>query len=513
MAGTLFGQFAFDSTSGLLDAKGKSIPVNQRGQAILETLLAAQGKTVTKSELMERVWPGQIVEEGNLTVQIAALRKLLGERPDGSEWIITVPRVGYRMVSPQAPSIPIATAKVAAPLPEQPTLAVLPFQNLSGDLEQDYFADGIVVEIIGAFSRFKSFAVVARNSSFTYRGRAVDVRQVANELGVRFILEGSVRRSGSHLRISVQLADATTGLQILTRNFDGALDDIFEFQDQITASVAMVVEPQIQASELERSRRDRPESLAAYDLYLRAHAKFFSETAEGAAEAEVLLAQALALEPDNASILSLTTISLMAKHVRGFAPIRPEDTVRCGALARRGIQNAGGDAAAIARCAMALVHATKDYDFGMAAIQSAVETNTNDLMVVVAAGIVFMHCGDVYQALTYLHRAIKLNARDPTAVWNLTAIAHVHMALGDFTEALVWAERSRALIPDFTCNLWMLIAANAHLGRMTEAHRYLEELKTVAPGITVSRIWAGQPQKYTDRSAAILDGLRLAGLE
>jgi TolB-like protein/tetratricopeptide (TPR) repeat protein len=513
MVGILFGQFVFDSASGLLDDKGKSIPVNGRGQAILETLLAAQGKTVTKLELMERVWPGQIVEEGNLAVQIAALRKLLGERQDGGEWIVTVPRVGYRMVSPQAPSVSIATAKVAAPLPEHPTLAVLPFQNLSGDPEQDYFADGIVVEIIGAFSRFKSFAVVAHNSAFTYKGRAVDLRQVAAELGVRFVLEGSVRRSGNHLRISVQLADATTGMQILARNFDGAIDDIFEFQDQITASVSMLVEPQIQASELARSRRDRPESLAAYDLYLRAHAKFFLKTDDGAIEAETLLEQALALEPDDASILSLATISLMAKHVRGFAPIRPEDTVRCGLLARRGIQNAGGDAAAMARCAMALVHATKDYDFGMSVVQSALETNPNDLMVVVAAGIVHMHCGDLRQALTYLHRAMKLNARDPTAAWNLTAIAHVHMALGDFTEALVWAERSRALIPDFTCNLWMLTAANAHLGRMTEAHRYLEELKTVTPGITVSRIWAGQPQKYTDRSAAILAGLQLAGLE
>jgi len=219
MAAISLGSYVFNPGIGLADANGKVVAINQRGLAILDVLLSAQGKTVSKSELIERVWPSLIVEEGNLTVQIATLRKVLGERPDGSEWIITVPRVGYRMVVGQPSSIPATTAKVTVPLPEQPTLAVLPFQNLSGDPGQDYFADGIVEDIITALSRFKSFAVVARNSSFTYKGRTVDVRQVAKDLGVSYVLQGSIRRAGNALRITAQLNDATRGAQLWADKF------------------------------------------------------------------------------------------------------------------------------------------------------------------------------------------------------------------------------------------------------------------------------------------------------
>ncbi len=511
-----FGPFVLDADAGLLSSEGNPLAINQRGMAILETLLAAQGKTVTKSDLMERVWPGQIVEDGNLTVQIATLRKVLGERPDGTAWIITVPRLGYRMIA-QSHSPDPKSSIAQAPSPEKlekevlPSLAVLPFSNLSGDPEQDYFADGIVEDIITALSRFKSFAVVARNSSFTYKGRAVDVRQVAKELGVRYILEGSVRRSGGKLRITAQLVDSAGGAHLWAQNFDGVLDEVFDFQDQITASVSMVVEPGIQAAELERSRRDRPASIAVYDLFLRAQTALY--TAEAHAQALELISEALGLEPRNARVLALAASLLSAKTVLGGAPILSEDRKLCAEWARRGLQNAGGDAAVMADCALALAQTAWEYDLAMAAIKPAVEANPNDMTVVASAGVLNLHCGDVRTALAYFHRASQLSPRDPRASWILTGIAHAHMILGDYTEALVWAMRSRALSPDYACNLWMLIAANAHLGRMDEARRFLAELRTVAPGITVSRIWAGQSQKDPSRMANILEGLRLAGLE
>ena len=240
MTAILFGPFSFDPASGLTGGGGKPVAVNQRGQAILGVLLQAQGHVVTKAELIERVWPGLIVEEGNLTVQIAALRKALGEGPDGREWIITVPRVGYRMGVPQAPPGQVEKVSTAINLPKSPSLAVLPFQNLSGDPEQDYFADGIAGDIITALSRFKSFAVIARNSSFTYKGRAADVRRVAEDLGVRYVLAGGVRRAGDRLRISAQLVDGVGGAHLWAHNFDGSLAEVFDFQDQITANVAMI---------------------------------------------------------------------------------------------------------------------------------------------------------------------------------------------------------------------------------------------------------------------------------
>ena len=482
-----FGQYVLDSNIGLADGTGKAVPVNQRGQAILETLLAAQGKTVSKSDLMERVWPGQIVEEGNLTVQIAALRKALGEKPDGSAWIVTVPRVGYRMVVSQPPSLPAANAKVTGPPFEQlekevlPSLAVLPFSNLSGDPEQDYFADGVVEDIITALSRFKRFAVIARNSSFTYKGRAIDVRQVAKELGVRYVLEGSVRKSGDTLRIAAQLVDGTNGSHLWAQKFDGALSNIFDFQDGITAAVATIVEPRIQAAELEYSRRERPGSTEVYDLYLRALPRLFTKTVAGYAETFELLNQALALEPNNAIVLSLKISAQVSIDVMYAEPIGPDDRLKCAELVRRCLQNAAGDATVMAHCAAALIHVVKDYEWGMAVIGSALEANPNNLMVVNMAGIANLHCGEVDDALAYFHRALELSPRDPAAFWTLTAIAHVHMIRGNYVEALSWAARSRALNPVDSCNLWMLIAANAHLGRMAEAHHHLAELKRVAP--------------------------------
>jgi TolB-like protein len=183
-------------------------------------------------------------------------------------------------------------------LPDRPSLAVLPFQNISGDVEQDYFADGVVEDIITALSRFKSFAVVARNSSFIYKGRAVDVRQVAKELGVRYVLEGSVRRAGNRLRITAQLVEAAGGAHLWADRFDGAVEDIFDVQDRITESVVGVVEPQIRRAEIQRSRRKRPESLDAYDLYLRALSKLYTSLPDENAEAYSQMVQALALEPN-----------------------------------------------------------------------------------------------------------------------------------------------------------------------------------------------------------------------
>ena len=198
-----FGPFAFNRGKGTLTLEGKHIALGGRSSALLKALLDAQGSVVSKAELMESVWPGTVVEEGNLTVQVAALRKSLGQRADNSDWIVTVARTGYRLWTEDA----APPREAVSPLP---SLAVLPFHNLSGDAAQDYFADGIVDDLITALSRFKTFAVISRNSSFVYKGRAVDVREIGRELGIRYVLEGSIRRSGNRLRVTAQLVDAAT---------------------------------------------------------------------------------------------------------------------------------------------------------------------------------------------------------------------------------------------------------------------------------------------------------------
>ncbi|QFY59237.1 transcriptional regulator [Rhizobium grahamii] len=498
-----FGEFVLDPGCGLL-RNGRAIALGQRGIALLEALLEERGSIVSKDALMERVWPGITVEESNLTVQVAALRKALGQAPNGQEWIATVPRVGYRFLR--------ATTTQANVAELRPTLAVLPFSNLSGDPKQDYFADGIVDDIIAALSRFRSFAVVARDCSFAYKGSGIDVRRIAAELGVRYVLEGSIRQSGNRLRIVAELVEGQGGTHMWAQTFDGTLDEIFDFQDRITERVATLIEPLIQTAEIERSRRERPGSVAVYDIYLQALAKISTEIESDNAAAYALLMQGLAAEPDNAQLLAQATWALEHRYTMGWPALTDDDVQTCAALARRALEHGAGDAMVLAHCGVALMQTVKDYDWGLAVLQAAAESNPNNPMAVVRAGVGHLHCGNVDDALSHFHRANRFIPGDRGAHFSLCGIAHAHVVRGEYDEALYWASRALASNPNFEATLWVLIAASAHLGRMEEAHRYLAALRRLTPDITLDRIRAGQAGKYPDRIEGVLDGLRMAGV-
>jgi TolB-like protein len=501
-----FGHITFDTELGLLSRDGVPLTVSHRAIALLRSPVEHRGQPVSKATLSEAAWSGQIVEEGNLTVQIAALRKALGPMPDGNDWIVTVPRVGYRLLRENAP-MPIQTETVVLP-----SLAVLPFENLSGNPDQDYFADGVVEDIISALSRFKSFAVIARNSSFAFKGKAVDVRQVASDLGVFYVLEGSIRRAGGRLRIGTRLIDCSNGQTIWAEHYEGAVEEVFEFQDRITESVAVLVEPLIQRAEIERSRRERPGSIAAYDLYLRASSKFLFATDTGNREVVALLTEALKLDPDNAIYLAMVASSISDRTIMGWSPLGPDDRQLCVDYVSRALANAGRNATVLTHCGNTLLHFLKDYDWAISTIQSAMAANPNDHWVVIHAGVMNLHCGSVAESLDLFHRAIRLGPHDPYAFVSLTGISHCHMMLGDFDEALVWAIRSLTLNPNYPCTWWMLIAANALLGRMDEARRHLATFRLIVPEMTVARIRDGQPDRYPERIGPLLEGLRMAGL-
>ena len=338
---------------------------------------------------MEAGWPGTVVEEGNLTVQIAALRKALGSRPDGSEWIVTVPRVGYRLVrSEQTTQLP----KPSSPLP---SLAVLPFQNLSSDPEQDYFADGIVEDITTALSRFKSFAVIARNSSFVYKGRVVDVRQIAQELNVRYVLEGSVPRAAERLRIAAQLVDAATGAHLWAETFDGKLGDVFDFQDRITEQVAGIVQPTFEQAEMERSRRKRPDELGAYDLLLRARHLLYTKHISQNDEVVQLLTQAVALDPNFAPAVVELAFALDARIGMGWLPFSDEVRRRAISYANSAVLNAAGDSRVLGTASIVLMHCAKDYEQALQLARTAVENNPNSPNVMTSAAVIQLHCGDL----------------------------------------------------------------------------------------------------------------------
>jgi TolB-like protein/Tfp pilus assembly protein PilF len=407
-----------------------------------------------------------------------------------------------------------AAAPVARPGPLglTPSLAVLPFQNMSGDPEQDYFADGVVEDIITALSSFRSFAVIARNSSFVYKGRAVDVRQVAKELGVSYVLEGSVRRAGSRLRITAQLIEGTTGAHLWARNFDGGLDDVFDVQDRITESVASVIEPHIQSAEIARSRHERPDSVATYDIYLRVLTKLVTESAEDNAAAFALLNEALAREPDNAVLLGRAAWTLEHRITMGWPQIGQDDAATCAALARRGLKHAAGDARVMAQCGLALLQVAGEYDLGLSITRAAVEANVNDAFVITSAAVAALHCGSIDDALSLLNRVLRLTPGDPDSRFALTAIAHAYMIRGQYADAVAFATRSLAINPHYDATLWMLIAGNAHLGNMIDARRLVTQLLALTPSATVTSIRAGQPARDQARIEPILEGLRLAGL-
>jgi TolB-like protein len=309
----LFDAFCFDRRAGALfrrDDKGAAIPVaiGSRGLAVLAILMARHGDLVSKDKIMQAVWPGTVVEDNNLTVQISALRRVLDEgRADGS-CIQTVPGRGYRFTVP----VTLVATDTAAlwpsgplPLPDKPSLAVMPFQNISGDPEQEYFADGMVEEIITALSRITWLFVIARNSSFTYKGQAVDVKQVGRELGVRYVLEGSVRKAGVRVRISAQLIDAATGAHLWADRFDSPLEEIFELQDKVAVSVAGVIEPTLQAAETARSAYRSTIDLTAFDLFLRASRLRLQFERNNHVQRIDLLGQAIERDPHYGPALAL----------------------------------------------------------------------------------------------------------------------------------------------------------------------------------------------------------------
>jgi len=283
-------------------------------------------------------------------------------------------------------------------------------------------------------------------------------------------------------------------------------------QDQITEGVASVVEPHIRAAETERSRRKRPESLDAYDLYLQGLAKLHTWRPEDNAEAYALLTRALAIDPNFPPALAKAMHALDARNSMGWPALTTDDRTACLELCARALAGADGDATILANCAIALLSVGREYDLSMEVIANALEANPTNWIAQINAGIVKLHCGSLEESLTHSHRALAMSRGDPNENVVITAIAHAHMALGNYEQALQAAQRSLALNPSYNATYWMLIAANAHLGRMGEAHRWLRAFRALAPSITIARLRAAQPAKMPGRIEPILEGLRLAGL-
>jgi len=399
------------------------------------------------------------------------------------------------------------------PLPSKPSIAVLPFQNMSGDSEQEYFADGMVEEIITALSRMHWLFVIARNSTFTYKHRAVDVRQVGREMGVRYVLEGSVRKAGNRIRITGQLIDTTTGAHLWAERFDSGLEDIFGLQDQLTASVISAIAPKLQQAEIERTRRKPTENLDAYDYYLRGLAATHQWTKEANAEAVQHFYRAIDLDPNYAAAYGMAARCYSQRKVGGWELDRLFERAEAERLSRRAVQLGPDNAVALATAGIALGFVVGDLDGGRDLVDRATAIDPNMAWAWLFSGWIRTWLGQPDLALDHFGRAIRLNPQDPYRSSMHAGMACGHFFNGRYEEALLWAERCvRGEQSGFANSISMVAASAALLGDLGRAREGIEKLTRMDPTMCISKLQNFFPLRRPEDRARFSEGLRRAGL-
>ena len=416
----------------------------------------------------------------------------------------------YRVRLTTAENMPKVKPTESGPaltLPDKPSIAVLPFANMSGDPEQEYFADGMVEEIITALSRIRWLFVIARNSSFTYKGQAVDVKRVGRELGVRYVLEGSVRKAGGRVRITGQLIDASTGAHLWADRFDGSLEDIFNLQDQVARSVAGVIEPALQAAETARSANRPTNDLTAYDLYLRALPKILRLSKDDLGEAAKLLDQAIARDPGYGPALGFAAICHMRMAVDGWAEDLEASRQKAVALAHRALAAAGDDPVVLSNAAYTLAYFGEDAGAMIALADRALALNPSYARGWYVSAIMQLFAGEANLAIERIETSMRLSPRDypgvPTIIMGLAHFLSRHFEL-----AIQNLRLTARQVPDWPSSYRFLAASYAHLGRFDEARVNIEQLRRMRASIVPH-------QAFPNREVheLLISGLRLAGEE
>jgi TolB-like protein/Tfp pilus assembly protein PilF len=521
----LFEGYALDVERQELRRGLDLVPVEPQVLDLLQYLIRHRDHVVSKDDLITAVWNGRVVSESALSSRITAVRHAVGDSGDQQRLIRTIARKGFRFVGhiqeqqtsevgasaeSQLQNAQRATPQLA--LPDKPSIAVLPFQNLSGDSEQEYFADGVVEDIISALSRKRWLFVIARNSSFTYKGRAVDVKQVGRELGVRYVLEGSVRKSANRVRITGQLIDAATGVHLSAERFDGDLEDIFDLQDRITASVVGAISPKLEQAEIERARQKPTESLDAYDYFLRAMAKFYQWSRGTNDEAMQLFYKAIEIDPEFATAYSMAAWCYAWRKISGWMTDPAQEIAEGARLAWRAVELGKDDSVALARAGHALALLIGDLDSGAAYIDRALVLDPNLARGWYASGWVRNYRGEPDVAIEHLARAMRLSPLDPTLYHMQAGTGFAHMLAGRFDEASSWAERAFRQEQNYHPAAIVRAASYALCGRMEEAGRAMERLRQIDPTLRISNLKDRHPIRRPSDLARLADGLRKAGL-
>jgi TolB-like protein len=472
-----FGPFAFDADHGSLTRDGITIAIGGRGLALLKVLLTAGGEVVSKAVLMDAAWPGLVVEESNLSVQIAALRKLLGPLADGSEWIKNVPRVGYRFARTTGAEEPERRTQsddedAGA---GKPTIAVIPFANVGDEIEQEYFADGITEDTITALARFRWFFVIARNSSFVYKGKPIDAKQVAHELGVRYLLEGSVRKSGQAVRISARLVDATTSTQIWAERYDLEVTEVFAIQDEIAERVAGAIEPELLKSESNLAAARHTGNMTAWDLVRQGTWRFHQVTRPTHMQARELFRQACQLDPRLSEAHSWRARVNAGVIAYGWSEDPFADGQEGLEAALRAIYL--DEKNPYAHYALAIVSVYSNaMEQAIPAAEKAIELSPSFALGHLVLGMAQLYSGRASDAMAPLQRGLKLSPHDPqNPVWfNVLALAQLFAREPE--SALQTAMRALRDRPDWRQTLETMACCYATIDMWDDARRCVRQM-------------------------------------
>ena len=521
-----FADHALDTERRELYRGSEPIAVEPQVFDLLIYLMENRDRVVSKDDLIASVWGGRIVSDSTLTSRINAARKAVGDSGEDQKLIRTIARKGLRFVG-EVRTQPTATEPAdasglpldqvhersgpALPLPDRPAIAVLPFINMSGDSEQEYFSDGISEDIITALSKLRWFFVIARNSSFIYKGRAVHMKQIAEELAVGYVVEGSVRKSGDRVRITAQLNDAATGSHIWAEHYDRGLADVFAVQDEITEAIVAAIEPQIYAAENFRAQRKPPDSIDAWDLVMRALSHYWRVTRQDNVVAQALLEKATAIDPNYGQALGVLAASHTFSAHMGW-----EDMATAVPIAERAALAAirADSEDPWAHYALGCVCLfTRRFDDSLAEFEVGLRLNPNFSLAQGYYGLALSYCGRWEEADLAARRALRLSPRDPFSAIYHGVAAYAQFIGRHYDEAMRLAREGIRQRADFVGAHRVLTAAAGMAGEHDVAKLALQELCRAQPNISLAWIESQMPIKQDADREHYLEGFRRAGLE
>jgi TolB-like protein len=518
----LFEEYTFDIDRRELHRGADLVSIAPQVFDLLDYLIRSRDRVVSKDELISAIWGGRIITDAALATRLNALRVAIGDTGEEQRLIKTLPRKGFRFVGPvletaeqddaAVPNRAVQTSTKAPGLSGKPSIAVMPFENMSADPEQEYFADGLVDDIITDLSRFRSFFVIARNSSFTYKGKAVDIKQIGHELGVRYVLEGSVRKAGNQLRINAQLIDVATSTHLWADRFEGTLGDIFDLQDKLAHQVVGAIAPEVDRAEIERASRRRVGKIDAVTAYYRGLRYIhFPTTPENNDAAAKYFEQAIALDPSFAHAYGGAAGCIAWRRANRWPGDIAGDNIRLIRFAERLKELGTDDAFALGVVGFLLFWFALDFDGGIELIERAIRFNPTYARALHYRGLIRGWQGGSDAAIADLELAMRLSPREPSNYAAMLGLALAHHNAGRHTEAGEWTDKAvRAFPPAFYVGVSQAILCYVGAERLGDARKLMAEGLRMSPGARQSTFSA--PHYSPKLRAELLEALIEAGL-